>query len=105
MSLSCTEYDDWNDICQELSSCNGKWKNIAMGLGLSPDQIDEVEENGRRASDRLQKVIQLWIEQNYNTQRYGLPSWRTLCKALKGCDGRVCKEVARKHPGTLHKQQ
>ena len=67
---------------------------------MAPDQLEEIEENDRRASDRLSKVIQTWIGQNYNTQKFGLPSWRTLCKALKRVDTKLCKDLARDHPGT-----
>ena len=97
--LHTIEYDDWNEVCEALGTCNSKWKDIARGVGLAPDQIDEIEENERRASDRLSKVIQTWIGQNYNTQKFGLPSWRTLCKALLRCDTRLCKQLAREHPG------
>ena len=38
-----------------------------------------------------------WIKQNYNTEKYGLPSWRTLLSAIAEVDKRLFKQLAAAH--------
>ncbi|MCG8626966.1 MAG: hypothetical protein MJE68_33820, partial [Proteobacteria bacterium] len=44
------------------------------------------------------EALNQWIKQNYSTQRFGLPSWRSLLKAVATMDRRLCKDLAAKHP-------
>lgn len=95
-----TEDDDWNFACQALKPLAAKWKEVALRLGLAAHQIDEIEGNNpRNTTACLDDALQVWISQNYNTSKFGAPSWRTLCAAIKDLDAKLFKKVATEHKG------
>ena len=96
--FSKSEDDDWNEACQELQRFAVHWKKIGRALGLAAHLLDEIEADCSTNSARLDKMIEKWIGQNYNTDRFGMPSWRTLCKAVSGvADMKHFKELAENH--------
>ena len=72
-----------------------------MALGINKDKLDEIEGNNSKTTNCLSSVITDWINQNYNTTKYELPSWRTLCTALSKASGnkKFIKELAIEHGG------
>ena len=69
-------------------------------LGLSKDDIDTIKENNpKNYSACWDEALSLWIKQNYNTAKFGAPSWRSLLKAIAPIDGKLFKELALKHQG------
>ena len=73
-----------------------------MCLGLPPHRIEEIQiRYPGSVSQCLHASIQLWIEQSYNTKRFGLPSWKTLCEAISrvGDMKVLVRNLAKKHPG------
>ena len=90
--------DDWNEACQDVRRLAAQWKEIGRALGLASHQIQEIEGNDTKNSACLDRAIETWIGQNYNTDKFGLPSWRTLCKAVSQvADKKYFKELAEKH--------
>ena len=57
----------------------------------------------------LQKVIILWLKQNYNVSRFGEPTWRMLVKAVAqrsgGGDGALARRMAKNHPAVIDSSQ
>ena len=85
----------------EVKKVAAKWKEFGTALGISGHKLEEIAGNHHhQAADCLSSVLQEWIGQNYNTQKFGMPSWRTLCKALSQIsENKFFKDVARKHTG------
>ena len=74
-------------------------------LGINPHKLDEISsDNSSKASDCLGDVLKEWIGQNYNTQKYGVPSWKTFCKALSNAvsDQKFVKNLAGNHRGKYY---
>ena len=50
----------------------------------------------------LNDMLLLWLDQKYNVEEYGLPTWRQLVEAVDRKDGgndhELAKEIASKHP-------
>ena len=46
------------------------------------------------------KVLSEWIKQNYAFKKYGVPSWKTLLKAVAEVDQRLFKKLADKYKAT-----
>ena len=46
---------------------------------------------------RWSQALNQWIRQNYNAERFGEPSWRTLLKAIAEVDKRKFKKLAEIH--------
>ena len=83
----------------ECGSLAAKWEQLSACLGLAKADIDSIRENRPRDSAGCwSEALSHWIKQNYSTQRFGLPSWRSLLKAVAVVDRRLCKELATKHP-------
>ena len=51
----------------------------------------------------LEQVILLWLHQNYNVKRFGVPSWRKVVevvnKSTGGNNHALAKRIAAKHQG------
>ena len=85
----------------ECRSLAVKWKQLSAYLGLDMDTINGIEENNVQISlDCWNEALWRWITQKYNTQKFGLPSWRTLLNAMALLDGTLlAKELASKYQG------
>ena len=88
----------------QIQQFAGGWNMIGTSLGIHSHKLNEIGGNNfYQAGNCLGDVLREWIGQNYNTEKYGLPSWRTLCKALFTCnavsDKKFVKELAGKHGG------
>ena len=58
------------------------------------------------AERALNDVLLLWLQQKYNVERFGLPTWRMLVEAVDkhagGNDHELAKKIALNHPkGTI----
>ena len=47
----------------------------------------------------LNQVLKLFILKKYNTERYGLPTWKLLLKAIGKIDANLFKKMAEEHKG------
>ena len=96
-----SDEDDWNLAYVEIKRLAASWRDIGIALGISGHVLDEIAGNHHhQAGDCLASVLQKWIGQNYNTDKFGLPSWRTLCRAIQSVsDNKFFKDLARKHGG------
>ena len=86
----------------ECGSLAAKWKQLSGCLGLPKKLIDSIkQENPNDNSGCWSEVLDQWIKQNYSTEKFGLPSWRSLLRAVAIVDRRLCKELASKHQGMI----
>ena len=81
----------------ECGSLAAKWEQLSACLGLAKADIDRIKESGRDIAGCWSEALSQWIKQNYSTQQFGLPSWRSLLKAVTMVDRRLYKELAAKH--------
>ena len=89
-------------MIKECSSLAAKWEQLSGYLGLSIGRIDIIKENFRNnASGCWNEALKQWIQQNYRTAKFGLPSWRTLLEAVVRVDKLLFKNLADKHQGTV----
>lgn len=95
--------DDWNAVYLAIQSLSAQWRNIGIALGIRKETLAEIEENYSRATDYLSSVLTAWINQNYDTKAYSVPSWKTLCVALSNVSDKkkFIKDLAMKHGGKV----
>ena len=86
--------DDWNIVVIETKALSAKWDDLVVYLGLPSALIDNTI---RPASNPWNEALKQWIKHNYNTKTFGLPSWRTLLKAIAKVDKLLCKKLAVKY--------
>ena len=91
-------------VIKECNLLAANWENLGAFLGLSIGTIDSIKESPRISSavGYWNEVLKQWIKQNYNTRRYGLPSWRTLLESIARVDKLLFKKLAAEHPGMLY---
>ena len=94
----CPDVYDWNEVIFECRSLAAHWELLSAYLGLSKEVIDRIRSK-KDYDCRWNEALHQWIEQNYQTERFGLPSWRTLLKAVAIVDRRLFKQLADLHSG------
>ena len=88
--------DDWNIVVIEIKSLSSRWEQLVVYLGLPFDLIDNTI---RPACNPWNEALKQWTKHNYDTTKFGLPSWRTLLKAVAQVNKRQCRKLAKKHRG------
>ena len=93
--------DDLFDVISELQPVTGRWKNIGLALRLDPNQLKKIEIENTNLDDCLTEVLTLWLKGNYNTERFGEPSWELLIPAVRhsagGNDCALAEKIAHRH--------
>ena len=65
-------------------------------MGTS-DEIKEKHPN--KEFSCLSETLKLWILRKYKTEKYGLPTWKLLLKAIGKIDENLFKTLAKEHQG------
>ena len=95
-----TDEEDLFDVLEEISTLESKYYQIGMGLRLKPKDVQSIDRED--PSRILSKVVEIWLQQQYNVQRHGPPTWQMLVKAVDspagGNDHTLAREIASKHP-------
>ena len=92
-----TEEGEWNVVVMETKSLAAEWDQISIYLGLPFDLIKGIKSVAGDCYQHWSEALHQWIRQNYNTKKFGDPSWRTLLKAIAGVDKRKFKKLASSH--------
>ena len=97
---SHTEIEDWNAVAIECSLLASKWMSLGAYLGCSIALIDQIKsEYSNDSKSCLNEVLKHWIQQNYDSKRYGAPSWRRLLKAIALVNKLQFMKLASRHQG------
>ena len=92
--------DDWNIVVIECKSLAAKWEQLSIYLGLSFEVTDNIKGSGDNYHC-WSEALKHWIKQNYNTNKFDVPSWRSLLKAVAKVDKLTFNNLAAEHQGTL----
>ena len=90
--------DDWNVAVMDTALLSSNWQKLVINLGLPLHVIDSIKMEVS-PSDSWSEALKQWIKQNYDTKKYGEPSWRTLLRAVALVDKLRFKTLADKHKG------
>ena len=97
------DIDDFFDVKRELVGVAHNWKGIGEALRLKPSVLDSIEDDGKNAENRMNKVLTEWLKKAYNTTRFGPPSWKLLAAAVAhpagGNNHALAEEIAHKYKG------
>ena len=75
------------DVKRELQPVTDRWKHIGLALRLDPSELKKIEKENRDLDDCLVEMLTLWLNKNYNTKRFGEPSWELLASAVENRAG------------------
>ena len=102
-SISFSDIHDRFDILDELDNVSHKWQSLGEALRLHPSVLDRIECDQLDSESRLRKVMTEWLNQAYETDRFGLPSWKLLVDAVAhrrgGNNPALARQIATKHNG------
>ena len=86
-SLS-TVIDDLDTVFNFLRDVADKWKFIGLQLHLSKPKLDKLAANmqGKDQNNHLLDMLDLWLQHNYCTEKFGKPTWRMLVNALNSVE-------------------
>ena len=109
--LSCyTAEDDMQDVYRAVLDLAGIWRDMCSALGLRPAVVDTIAATCCGNSKQcLREVIVRWLRKTYDVDRHGLPTWRTLVKAVSdkagGNNPALAEEIAKDHKGIVMSRQ
>ena len=95
-----------HDVKLVVMSVAANSRLFGGALGLPSSTLDRIlKDNPRDLREALGQVIDTWLARRYDTERFGLPSWRTLVGAVAspagGHNPRLAQEIADDHPGRV----
>ena len=98
------DIDDHFQVIDQLLDIISCWKQLGAALGINRPKLDEIEKKypaDPRGS--MEEVISEWLNQSYKTERFGLPSWKTLVAAVAhrsgGNNNALARKIATKYNG------
>ena len=100
--------DNFIDVQRELLNVAYKWKGVGGALRLHPDLLNTIQaDHPTNVKECLSAVLTEWLKKNYNTSRYGPPSWKLLVAAVAnpagGNDCALAEQIAKKFDGKCNK--
>ena len=93
-----------HDVKLAVMSVAANYRLFGGALGLAVSTLSRIfKENPGDFREALGQVIDTWLTQQYDTGRYGMPSWRKLVNAVAspagGNNHLLAKKIAEDHPG------
>ena len=89
--------DDLVDILLAVVDIAARWMSLGLALRIKKAELDTISsKNHTDPSGCLSDVILAWLQQHYDTQRFGQPSWKLLSKAVHNPVGGNNPALARK---------
>ena len=96
-----TVEDDWNVVFEKCTPLASKWQQLSAYLGLKMSIIDRIRSDFPNDSlGCLSEALKEWIKMNYDTEKFGRPSWKTLLNAIAKIDQLQFTTLATEHQGT-----
>ena len=78
---------------------NSRYYELGIALCVPLDKLDTVKRDESTSTMALAGVLRAWLNQNYNIEKHGPPTWRKLVEAVdKSGDRALAKAIAIEHP-------
>ena len=88
---------DFQEVRKEVSKLTANWQALGSALGLSRSATREIDLANRGDPSRcLDGVIEKWLNQDYNYEKFGLPTWKKLVAAVESNSGGKDPALAKK---------
>ena len=81
--LPFIDEEDLTDVLGAVQDLASKWNSLGLALRLREPSITTIASNNNDPAQGLKEVLKDWLKQKYDTQKYGMPSWELLCKAVE----------------------
>ena len=101
--------DDLSCVIKEIASIPSQYYySLGRSLKLKVSDLRNICDEyptDALAERVLEDVLLLWLNKEYNVDRFGLPTWRMLVEAVDDKNHELAKEIALKYPaatGWMH---
>ena len=75
--------DDLVDVVDAVNDLASKWRSLGLALRLKAAELDTISsKNHTDPTECLTDMLLAWLQQRYDTKKFGSPSWRMLCQAI-----------------------
>ena len=89
-------------IIEEILPLESRYYNLGRSLNLKIVDLRKIRYEHPSDSDGLEDVLFLWLNQKYDTRKYGPPTRRMLVEAVDrksgGDNHELAKQIALNHP-------
>ena len=90
------------DVMEEVMDMAARWRPLGLALRLRAAELETIfSKNHTDPTECLRDMLHSWLQQHYDTTKFGQPSWRLLCQAIHkpvgGNNPRLAKEIAGRH--------
>lgn len=94
--------DDMLDVIRALGSCKANWEDIGLRLHLKGSKLSEIKmSHPGDLTGCMRDMVQEWLKKNYNTAKFGEPSWRMIVEAVEDVDNGLAQRIAGNHSGSV----
>ena len=76
------DIDDLFEVQSALHDVAPNWRGLGEALRLRPAVLRTIEADKSDCRSRLREALTEWLQQAYNTERFGPPSWKMLVAAV-----------------------
>ena len=94
--------DDLVDVVEEVMYVAAKWRSLGLALRLKAAELDTISsKNHTDPTECLKDMLLTWLQQCYDIDKFGPPSWRMLCQAISkpvgGNNPALGRKIAERH--------
>ena len=89
-----------------LTDISAKWKHIGIALRLKPAKLQEIAATHLgNPSDCILEVLINWLNKNYNTEKFGEPTWRRIVEVVAdpaaGDNAALAERITKEHQSMI----
>jgi hypothetical protein len=100
--LSLLGEDNLANILEAVLPIKSVYFSLGRCLGLPIAVLESIRKTESDIEQALYGTLKLWLQQKYDTERFGPPTWRTLVEAVDqkagGNNNELAKKIASNHP-------
>ena len=93
--------DNFNDVLEAVLPIKSVYFSLGQCLGLPTAVLESIREEKSDTKQALTVTLMLWLRQQYDSGRFGRPTWRMLVKAVNqeagGNNNELAKKIASNH--------
>ena len=98
--------DDLFEVLENVTHLKACFHQLGIALKLKPKELASVYSQFSQDHKRaLTEVLTLWLQQAYNVEKFGVPTWRKLVEAVDseagGDNHALAVKIASKYPSGL----
>ena len=71
-------------VLEKSNFPDNQWDDLGLKLGITKPKLDTIRVDNQDSKDCLKECLSRWLQQDYDTTQYSLPTMESLAAALRG---------------------